>query len=189
MILRIIIAFICFSNSLYSQSVDDSLKLDSIPQHSVKKAIIFSAIIPASGQVYNYLAIEKHTKGRNNIFFKIPIYYSALGATGYLLMQNEIKELSLKKEYNYRIANPGSKLDTKWDQYDNLDLLTLYNKASTRRDLFIVAFGATYFFQIIDAGIGAHFVKFDLSEDLTLQVRPKIFSSNTIGVGFNINFR
>jgi hypothetical protein len=185
--LRLVIAFVCFAPYLFSQG--DTLTQDSIPSHSIKKAVIFSCALPGAGQVYNYLATEKKTKGRNTLFFKLPIFYAALGATGYMLIQNQVNETSVKKEYNYRQDNGGLKLNDKWAEYDDISLVQLYGKYSTRRDLFIIAFGATYLFQVIDAGIGAHFVKFDLSEDLTLQVRPKIFSPTTVGIGFNINFR
>lgn len=189
MTLRLVIAFVCLSHLLFSQQKLDSLQVDSL-HHSVKKAVIFSAIVPTAGQFYNYLAIPKGTKGRNNIFWKAPLIYASLGATGYFLIHNQATVLSLKQEYKDRSNNvPPSQLNTQWSTYDSIGIVTLYKKFSTRRDLSILAFGAAYLFQIVDAGIGAHFVNFDISDDLTLKIHPAILNNTTAGIGFTFNFR
>jgi len=185
--MRLFIAFLCFNSLLFSQEID-SLAKDSIPQHSIKKAVILSAIIPAAGQVYNSIYMEKGVKGKNKIYWKIPLIYSALGATGYLLIKNQLTKQSIKQEYKDRYITPKSELNLKWDGLDSISIVTNYNQYSTRRDLTLLAFGAAYLIQIIDAGIEAHFVKFDLSEDLTFQVKPKIYNFNTIGIGMSFNF-
>lgn len=182
--------FFWFSSFLFSQDKNlDSLSVDTIPKFSVKKAVIYSAVLPGAGQFYNYLETPKGTKGRNNIFWKVPLFYAAIGATGYFLVKNEATSLSLKREYNYRVTNSGNSSDPKWINYDSLGVLTLYNKYASRRDLSILTFGISYLFQVIDAGIGAHFVKFDISEDLTLHIRPTILNNKTLGVGLSFNFR
>jgi hypothetical protein len=189
MILRLTIAFLSFSTLLFAQK-SDTLVVDSIPVHSVKKAVILSAIIPSSGQIYNHLAIEKGVKGKNKVYWKVPLIYSALGATSYFLIQNQLNQLSAKNEYKFRDANPSIEfLDIKWQDYDKEGILSMYQKYSTRRDLSILAFGAVYLIQIIDAGIEAHFVNFDISEDLSLKINPVILNRSTIGIGMSFNFR
>ncbi len=186
----IVFLFLTFSSLLFSQNKElDSLKQDTIPQHSVKKAVIYSTIFPGAGQVYNYLDIEKGTKGKNNIFWKVPLMYASIGAAGYFLVKNESTQLALKKEYNYRKDNNGLYSNPNYYDYDSLTILSEYNRYLTKRDLSILLFGATYLFQIIDAGIAAHFVKFDISDDLTLQIRPKLLNQNTAGLGLTFNFR
>jgi hypothetical protein len=185
--LRLIIAFLCLSPLLFSQEVD-SLAQDSVPKHSIKKAVYLSAIIPGSGQIYNSIHIEKGVKGKNKIFWKIPLIYAVLGTTGFLLGKNQGYQSSLKEEYIYRVANPTLISNPKWVKYDQDGILTLYNKYLSRRDLFTLAFGATYLIQLIDAGIEAHFVKFDLSEDLTFQIKPKLYNFNSMGLGMSFNF-
>ena len=39
---------------------------------------------------------------------------------------------------------------------------------------------------MIDANIEGHFVSFDISPDLTMNISPKLYSYNSVGVGFNL---
>ena len=43
--------------------------------------------------------------------------------------------------------------------------------------------------QMIDAGVEAHFVSFDVSEDLTIKIEPRLLQARTPGVGVRVNFR
>lgn len=188
--LRLTIALFSLSTLLFSQENTDSLQVDSIPQHSIKKAIIYSSVLPGAGQFYNYKAIPAGTKGRGNVFWKVPLFYAGIGATGYFLVNNQATLISLKHEYKDRANGlPSSALNPEWSDYDSTGIVTLYQRYATRRDLSILAFGAAYLFQIVDAGIGAHFVKFDISENLTMQIQPVLLNNTTAGLGFTFNFR
>ncbi len=185
--LRLIIAFLCFSQLLFSQE-NDSLTIDSIPTHSPKKAVIFSAIIPGAGQIYNSINMEKGVKGKNKVYWKVPLIYGFLAYNGSSLLKNQLTQRDLKTEYNNRYVNGSGLTNSKWEQFDSLGLVAQYTKFARKRDLSILSFGAVYLIQVIDAGIEAHFVKFDLSEDLTFQIKPKIYNFNTLGVGMSFNF-
>ena len=186
--LRLVIAFFSLSNFVFSQK-NDSLKVDSM-QLRVKKAILFSTILPGAGQFYNYTSTPVGTKGRNNVFWKVPLMYGAIGATGFFLVKNQATLVSLKQEFKDRENNVDpSLLNPKWSTYDSTGVVTLYKSYATKRDLSILAFGATYLFQIIDAGVGAHFAKFDISDDLSLQIRPVLLNNTTAGLGLKFNFR
>ena len=156
---------------------------DTIKVHSPKKAVIFSAIIPGAGQVYNHIAMPK---GKKKAFWKVPLIYGALGTTGYFLVKNQSLKNSLKTEYSNR--ENGGLLDEKWSAYDNQGVLTLYDQYLNWRDLSILGVGAVYLIQLIDAGIEAHFVHFDISQDLSLAIEPAYFGQNTVGLKFNFNF-
>jgi hypothetical protein len=156
---------------------------DTIKVHSPKKAVIFSAILPGAGQVYNHIAMPK---GKKKAFWKVPLIYGALGTTGYFLVKNQLTQQSLKQEYTNR--ENGGLLDEKWSAYDKLGVLTLYDQYLNWRDLSILGVGAVYLIQIIDAGIEAHFVHFDISQDLSLAIEPAYFGQNTVGLKFNFNF-
>ena len=185
--LRLIIAFLCFSSLLFSQE-KDTLIVDSIPQHSPKKAVIFSAIIPGTGQIYNSINMEKRVKGKNKVYWKVPLIYAFLAYTGSSLIKNQSTQHDLKTEYNNRYVNGLGSTNSKWSKFDSLGLVAQYAKYARKRDLSILMFGASYLVQVIDAGIEAHFVKFDLSEDLTFQIKPKLYNFNTIGIGMTFNF-
>lgn len=156
---------------------------DTIKVHSPKKAVIFSAIIPGAGQVYNHIAMPK---GKKKAYWKVPLIYGALGVTSYFLVKNQLTQQSLKQEYTNR--KYGGLLDERWSDYDGPGVLTLYDQYLNWRDLSILGVGAVYLIQVIDAGIEAHFVHFDISQDLSLAIEPAYFGQNTVGLKFNFNF-
>jgi len=43
--------------------------------------------------------------------------------------------------------------------------------------------------QIADAGVEAHFVHFDISKDLSLNVRPTVLYNRNPGLLLSLNFR
>lgn len=159
---------------------------DTIPEalHSVKKAMILSAAMPGSGQIYNHRAMPK---GQKKAFWKVPLIYAGLGATGYFLINNQLTQKALKTEYTNRTN--GNPTDPQWEQYDDQGVLTLYNQYLDRRDLSILGFTAVYLFQVADAGIEAHFVRFDISKDLSMQIRPSILFNGHAGINASFNFR
>lgn len=158
--------------------------IDSVKVHSPKKAIILSALLPGAGQVYNHIAMPK---GKKNAFWKVPLIYGGLGVTGYFLISNQLTQLSLKEEYSNRLNN--GTLNPKWELYDDQGILTLYNQHLNWRDLSILGFAAVYLLQVVDAGIEAHFVNFDVSEDLSMSIKPAYLGKNTVGLSLNFNFR
>ena len=61
-------------------------------EHSAKKALILSAIIPGAGQVYNKQA------------WKMPIIYAAFGGVTYFTYTNYTQMKLHKEEYLYRVS-------------------------------------------------------------------------------------
>ena len=51
-------------------------RMPEVKEHSAKKALILSAVLPGAGQVYNRQA------------WKIPIIYAAIGGVGYYTYSN-----------------------------------------------------------------------------------------------------
>lgn len=152
--------------------------------HSVRKAVIYSAVLPGLGQIYNHAAMPK---GRKKAFWKVPLIYGALGASGYFLISNELTKNELKQEYLNRTEQ--GLYSTEWIQYDDQAILTLYNQHLTRRDLSILAVAGVYILQVIDAGVEAHFVNFDISEDLSMRIQPTLLNRQTAGLRIQLNFR
>lgn len=168
-------------------NVIDTLSPKKDTVHSVKKAVLFSAIIPGAGQVYNHIAMPP---GKKRAYWKVPLIYAGLGVTGYYMIQNNSLQKSLKREY---LARQGSDFtqtfDPQWEQYDSDGILTLYDQHLNRRDLFIIAFGLVYILQVADAAVEAHFVNFDISEDLSMNISPTMMSLHDPGVKLTFKFR
>lgn len=170
-----------FSAQLNAQGVHN--KHDSLTLEFHQKSMLYSAIIPGAGQVRNSIASDLH----NNAIWKVPIIYAGLGATGYLLVQNQQTQLSLKTEYTNR--KEGGLLDPQWSSYDDPAILQLYRQYLDWRDLSILGITAIYLFQIAEAGAEAHFVNFDTGPDLSFTVDPMITTTRLLGVKIQLSFR
>lgn len=195
-ILGILLSFSCFSQDQFQNhfsfhglelSYRDTVpgKTDSIKPHSIKTAVWLSAGLPGAGQVYNHLAMPK---GKKKAFWKVPLIYAGLGASTYFLVSNQKNVKSLKNEYNYRL-DTGLKNDATWLGYDDSGVLTLYNKYLNWRDLSILAVSFVYVLQVVDAGVEAHFVNFDVSQDLSMTIEPTMMNYRTPGLRLSLNFR
>ena len=160
----------------------DSVKIIDTA-HSVRKATIFSAVVPGAGQIYNHIAMPP---GKKKAYWKVPLIYAGLGSMTYFFFKNNTEVRDLKAEYIARDENQF--LYEKYFQYDQQGVLTLFRQHQTGRDLAILGFGLIYGIQVLDAAIEAHFVGFDVGEDLTLNIRPKIYDSYSVGLSLQLDF-
>ena len=55
--------------------------------------------------------------------------------------------------------------------------------------LSILALGAIYLLQIVDAGVESHFIHFDVTDDLSLEVQPTVLYSQIPGININLRFK
>lgn len=166
--------------------VSETSKTDSVKPHSITKAVLLS-IVPGGGQIYNHIAMPK---GKKKAYWKVPLIYAGLGATGYFLITNQKNVKSLREEYNYRQDNNGEHKYETWDQYnDDSDLLILHDQYQTWRDLSVLGVGLVYVLQLVDAGVEAHFVNFDVSQNLSLSIKPTLVDYQTAGLSMSLKFR
>ena len=150
-----------------------------VAKHSPTTAMLLS-IIPGGGQIYN------------RKYWKLPIVYGALAASGYFVYYSADKMLSFKNEYINRRDGNTELLNPNYAQYENENIIQLKN--DYRRDLEI-AIGITailYASNIIDAMVDAHLYYFDISDDLSLQWSPALMPSlarNTMHYGISLQLR
>lgn len=185
--LFLFLLFFHFAASAQNKNSSEEMQIvdfdDTSYHHSVKKAVIYSAIIPGAGQVYNHLAMPK---GQKKAFWKVPLIYAGLGVTTFFLISNQTKQKEFRDEYQLRLdTGSGS---SKWSAYDDQGILTLYQSNLKWRDMSILALGLVYILQVADAGIEAHFVNFDVSEDLSLKIDPVMMDYRTAGIRLAFNF-
>ena len=196
--IALFLSFSCYSQdqahsyfSFHGVPPTDTLKIeeektDSVKPHSITTAVLLS-IVPGGGQIYNHIAMPK---GRKKAYWKVPLIYAGLGATGYFLISNQSKVNSLREEYTYRQDNSGEHKFEEWDQYTNdSDLLILHDQYQTWRDLSVLGVGIVYILNLVDAGVEAHFVNFDVSQDLTLSIQPTLVDYQTAGLSMSLKFR
>lgn len=162
--------------------------------HSVGRAALYSAVIPGLGQAYN----EK--------YWKIPIVYAALGTGGYFIYANSKIYKDLRNTYILRTDSDSTTNDEYIvvygaDQYvgDITDdyLLTYVDTWKKYSDLAVIISSFLYVLNIVDAIVDAHLYDFNVSDDLTMHLRPYFEpknysfpnSTNSFGVSIKLNIR
>jgi hypothetical protein len=142
------------------------------PVHSPGRATLLSAVLPGAGQAYNHK------------YWKIPIVYAGLAAAGYSIVSNNRNYLESKSSYlaltdqndstQPTINKPVAELRADIDNYRR------------SRDLSILLLLAWHGLSIIDANVDAHFFTWDVSDDLSLRIRPIPMLPGRLqpGVGF-----
>lgn len=190
-LLLALLIIVCFKAQAQETDSLDKVEIDTTSQsivkdtvHSPKKAALLS-LIPGGGQIYNHIAMPK---GKKKAFWKIPIIYAGLGVTGYFAIQNHQDQKALKEEYRFRDKNGYPNLP-QYAQYDKQGILTMFENTRRSRDLMIFAFIVVYGLNVLDAHVEAHFVNFDVSRDLSLQLTPKMHDFQTPGLSLSLNFR
>jgi hypothetical protein len=159
-------------------------QLDTVTkQHPYKKSMLYSSILPGAGQVRNARLSEKKFK---SAYWKVPLIYASLGTSAYFIYQNHISQNQVKQEYYNRLA--GNSPSLTWENYDNLGLISLQKQYLNNRDLYILLTLAIYGVQIVDAGVEAHFLNFDISDDVSLKLQPML-NKNIAGVRLDFIFR
>lgn len=177
----------------------DTFILDTSYHHSWKRATIWSACIPGAGQIYNEFGYRKVQDKKHRAWWKVPIIYGALGATGYYFYQNMLTARALKAEWLFREANPGQFLYEEYYDWDQDQLLSginfgLYIEpgfdiAAKRRDMFAFGFIAIWGLQVVEALVDGHFVSFDVSEDLSFKWSPVMLDYTTPGVALRLSIQ
>ena len=142
------------------------------------KAAFYSAIVPGLGQIYT---------GK---YWKVPIIYGGLGASGYFYFYQTKQMNSFRDIYKRRIAGYTD------DKYANRilqndQLIQGMNFHKRYRDLAVLYFMGFYLLNILDANVGAHLMQFNVNDQLTLrqQIEPNLLNTDmNYGLTLNIKF-
>lgn len=160
----------------------DSTQKDAkvIKNTSARKASLYSAILPGLGQGYN------------KKYWKIPVIYAGLGGFAYLFYTNQ-------QEYTYYRKNLLAETDTDPNTsneivgYDISGLQAEKLRYKKLRDFGIIGCSLVYVFNIIDANVDAHLKTFDVSDNLSMEFKPKLiltaFNEPAVGLGIKLNFK
>lgn len=131
--------------------------------HSPFRATIMSTALPGLGQVYN---------GK---WWKVPIIYGGFGGLIYSSVINDVRRRDFLSAYIARVDDDPDTVDDKYEgQYSDANLRELADFYQRNRDLSIIFTGVLYALNIIDASVDAHLKDFDVSDDLTMKVRPSV---------------
>lgn len=162
------IFLLTFCSSVYSQKVNtaaDTVELitDSFPKHSPRKATLFSLAIPGLGQAYN------------KKYWKIPLVYAAIGVPLFFALDQQEQFDDFKDAYVSRVDDDPNTSDDKYTGvYTDQNLLNLIDDTRQNRDLLFVLTGVAYALNVLDAAVDAHLYYFDVSDDLSADLRPSV---------------
>lgn len=163
----------------------DGKTVKKVREYSPRKAALRSAILPGLGQIYN------------RKYWKLPIVYGALGGSGAYFMYNlnnyRDTRFAYRVKYNMRVNGTDTALFPRIRRdLKNLSEESLrYYRDQFRRDIdysalfFILLWGLN----VVDAAVDAHLKAFDVSPDLSLQLRPGYSPmAGTNGVSLIVKF-
>ena len=185
--------FLTTGFSAFSQNTaKDSIRIiKPVHEHSPRKATIYSAILPGLGQIYN------------RKYWKVPIVYGGFATLGYFINFNNEVYTTYKRAYSDIIdGNPytNSFLDLKVNPiFFKPEKITQLTENLRRakdgwrrnRDLVVISTVVFYAVNIIDASVDAHFFRFDISDDLTINWAPGpviCLDNKTIGINCKLTF-
>ena len=134
--------------------------------------------------------LQINTSGRMLFEGKSSGLYAGLGVSGYYIYANHVEVKSLRAEYNARIDEGISFKDTEYAQFDNNAILTIHDQYQTWRDVSILSFSLIYLFNVLDAAVEGHFANFDISNDLSLEIKPSYQArQNAFGIGLALHIK
>lgn len=134
------------------------------PTHSVKKAVIYGLLIPGGGQIYN------------RKYWKLPIVYAGIGGIGYWVVSNHQQYICYRRSYLARVDS-NSRFTTACLENSTIstsNLKALRDQSQANFELSVVAFAGFYILTVVDAFVDAHLMNFDISDDLSLSVKPRL---------------
>jgi hypothetical protein len=148
-------------------------------RHSPRKASILSAALPGAGQVYN------------RKYWKVPIVYAGLGASLWFIRENQTQYRRYRDAYLALVDGDPNTVDEFEGRFSPEQVRDVLDTYQRWRDLSYIALGAVYVLQIVDASVDAHFVRFNVSPDLSgsLGPSPTLLALGTPGLSLRLSIR
>ncbi|MGB4845289.1 MAG: DUF5683 domain-containing protein [Ferruginibacter sp.] len=184
-----IISFLISQQAVAQKAVTDSTgktvveknkgvfsKNDPAKAYNPRIATYRSAILPGWGQV------------TNKKYWKVPIVYAALGITTYIFFDNVKTYNEAKKAYeNATDLNPANDFEIPQPYFTIKDqperIKTFRNQVRQNIDYTVLFFILFWGLNVVDATVDAHLKTFDVSDDLSLQIKPGYSQlANTNGI-------
>lgn len=155
---------------------DTAVVLDWRARHQPARAAIYSAILPGAGQVYN------------RKYWKVPIVLGGLGVSYWFIHDNNKNYQRYKTAYLDVVNGQPDEFN---GEYSADQLRSVADTYHRWRDLSYLACGLVYALNIMDASVDAYFVRFDVSDDLTVRAGPSLglAAQGAAGVSISVSLR
>lgn len=152
---------------------DDTVKKKVVFQPNPKKAGLYSALLPGSGQFYN------------RQYWKVPVVYAGLGVAAYFISFNYTNYNRYRTAYIATIDQDPNTNSV--EVYSSADLKTLQDQYKQWLDMTVLLTSVGYMLQVMDAVVFAHLKNFDVSPDISMRFKPMAMPNG--GAGFGIAFQ
>ncbi len=143
-----------------------------------RKASLYAAVLPGSGQIYN------------KKYWKLPIVYGGFIALGYAAKFYDDRYDFFKEELFTMLQDPSITLSPSGANEEQLR--SAVNSARRDRDFYLILSGVFYLLQILDAHIDAHLKEFDLNPELKVAIDPMFeqpsFARYNAGISIKLKF-
>lgn len=149
---------------------------------SPRKAILYAAILPGLGQVYN------------KKYWKLPLVYGGFYAIGHYIKQYNKLYTEYKGYLYYNLENGLSSANAENPDIGltTSQLRTIVDKSRRERDFMIILMGGMYLLQMVDAHVDSHLKEFDVNPRLQVSIEPTvqqdIWTGRTTGVALIVRF-
>ncbi len=143
-------------------------------RHSPRKATILSAVVPGAGQIYN------------RKYWKAPIVWAGIGISYSFIRDNTKEYKRYRTAYLALVDEDPATVDEFNGQYDPTEVRRVMEVYQRWRDISYIALAGVYVLNIIDASVDAHFVRFDVSPDLSLNIGPSLHAAALGAAGVNL---
>jgi hypothetical protein len=133
------------------------------PEHSPRKAIIRSAIIPGWGQAYN------------KKYWKIPIVYGALGTAAGFFIYNRKEYIDARDAYRNFMDGDNTNNNLIKPKFRPVDpeAVRQYRIAVRQYvDYSVLAFVILWGLNVVDATVDGHLKAFEVTDNLSLHINP-----------------
>ena len=147
--------------------------LDWRMRHKPGKATLYSAILPGAGQIYN------------RKYWKAPIVWGGLGLSIWFIQRNTKEYERYRDGYVALIDNDPATV-SEFEGGNAASVRDVADSYRKWRDQSYLALVGVYILNVVDASVDAHFVRFDVGEDLALNVAPTPLIAGQAALGLSL---
>lgn len=142
-----------------------------------RKALLFSAIMPGAGQLYN------------KKYWKMPLVYGGFTVTTVVVVFWDGQHRKYRNELFGVLNDGGNGLSP--SGLNATQLRRAIDISRRQRDIFILFSGVWYILQMVDAHVDAHLKEFQLNPKLQVKWEPHFENNMLLGrqAGFSLTFR
>ncbi len=178
--LLLLVSSLCTLSPVLGQlNVDSTLLANTAPKkkfHPIPKRALLFGLIPGGGQIYN------------RKYWKVPLVYTGLGFTTYMIIDNKKKFNRYDQARKYRLDGDPTTVDEFVGLYSNEALFKVRAVYDKNLQVAYIWTGVIYSLSIVDAFVDAHLSNFDVGDDLSFEIQPSTLGGMGMGMSALVRF-